>query len=64
MALRAMRRRLYTRVAYVFFTLLLVTPAIAGVLGQAIGAGVLHPQNLNPNRSTETQAMLLRTGAR
>src|SRR5438105_5649084 len=63
MALRAMRRGLYTRIAYVFFTLLLVTPAIAGVLGQAIGAGVLHPQNLNPNRSTETQAMLLRTGA-
>jgi alpha-beta hydrolase superfamily lysophospholipase len=58
-----MRRRLYTRVAYALFILLLVTPAIAGILGQAIGAGVLHPQNLNPNRLAEMEAMLLRTGA-
>jgi fermentation-respiration switch protein FrsA (DUF1100 family) len=59
-----MRRKLYTRVAYAFLVLLLVAPAIAGVLGQAIGAGVLHPQNLNPNRLlAEMEAMLLRTGA-
>src|SRR5579862_8188485 len=63
MASRAMRRRLYARVAYALFILLLVTPAIAGVLGQAIGAGMLHPQNLNPNRLAEMEAMLLRTGA-
>jgi fermentation-respiration switch protein FrsA (DUF1100 family) len=32
-------------------------------VGQAIGSGVLHPANLNPNRSAQTEAMLLRTGA-
>jgi hypothetical protein len=43
--------------------LLFVVPAIARVVGEAIGSGVLHPANLNPNRSAQMEAMLLRTGA-
>ncbi len=58
-----MRRRSYTRVAYALFILIFVMPAIAGVVGQAVGQGVLHPANLNPNRSAQTEAMLIRTGA-
>lgn len=58
-----MLRRFYTRAAYAVAILALLAPAVAGVVGHAIGAGVLHPQNLNPDRSAQVEAMLLRTGA-
>lgn len=58
-----MRRRFYTRLAYAVLILLFVAPGIAGGVGQAIGAGILHPANPNPNRSVQMEAMLLRTGA-
>jgi pimeloyl-ACP methyl ester carboxylesterase len=43
--------------------LLFVAPAIAGLAGHAIGTGILHPANLNPPRSGQMEAMLMRTGA-
>jgi len=58
-----MRRAAYLRLALAVIFLFLVLPGIAGVVGQAIGAGMLHPANLNPNRSAQMEAMLLRTGA-
>jgi uncharacterized protein len=58
-----MHLRFHTRAAYALLILAFVAPAIAGVVGQAIGGGVLHPANLNPNRSVQMDAMLLRTGA-
>ena len=57
------RRRFPTRVAYAALILLFLVAAGAAAVGQAIGAGVLHPANLNPNRSARVEAMLLRTGA-
>jgi hypothetical protein len=57
------RRRFPTRVAYAALILLFLVAAGAGAVGQAVGAGVLHPANLNPNRSARVEAMLLRTGA-
>ncbi len=59
----ATRRGFYGRVACAVLVFILAAPAIAGVVGQAIGSGVLHPANLNPNRTAETEAMLMRTGA-
>lgn len=58
-----MRRKLYTRVGYPAFILLFLAPAIAGVVGHAIGSGVLHPANLSPDRSAQVEGMLLRRGA-
>jgi len=58
-----MRHRFYTRLAYAVFILLLLVTAIAGVVGQMLGQGVLRPANLNPNRSAQMDAMLLRTAA-
>ena len=58
-----MRRRLYTRATYAVLILLFVAPAIAAVVGHAIGAGVLRPANLNPYRLGQMDAMLMRTGA-
>ena len=65
MATVPMRPRLYThtRAAYAVLPLLFVAPVIAGLAGYAIGTGILHPANLNPNRSGQMEAMLMRTGA-
>jgi pimeloyl-ACP methyl ester carboxylesterase len=58
-----MRPNSYGRLAYALIVLIVVLLATAGVVGQALGAGVLHPANLNPNRRLQAEAMLLRTGA-
>jgi len=58
-----MRRKFSIRCTYAVLILLLLAPAVAAVVGQALGSGVLHPANVNPQRSAQTEAMLLRTGA-
>jgi dipeptidyl aminopeptidase/acylaminoacyl peptidase len=50
------------KVIYVVAVLLLVE-ATAAFLGRAIGPGVLHPMNLNPERRAQIDRMLERTGA-
>jgi alpha-beta hydrolase superfamily lysophospholipase len=58
-----MRSLLYNRLTYTVLIVLFVAPVFAGILGRAIGPGLLHPANLNPNRTVQTEEMLSRTGA-
>jgi alpha-beta hydrolase superfamily lysophospholipase len=58
-----MRRKFSIRCTYAALFLLFLAPAVAAVVGQALGSGVLHPANLNPQRAAQTEAMLLRTGS-
>ena len=51
------------RIGYAVIVLLAVAPVGAGLLGRAIGPGLLHPMRLNPDRSRQTGEMLARTGA-
>src|SRR5579863_6025141 len=51
------------RVLYVSLVLLILAPIVAGLLGHAIGPGLLHPARLGPQRFQETAKMLARTGA-
>ena len=51
------------RAAYLLIALLILVPIAAAVLGHFIGAGVLHPMNLNPDRVEQTARMLAVTGA-
>ena len=51
------------RLAYIFVAVLVLLSAISGFVGHAIGAGVLRPMRLAPQRSEEIAAMLQRTGA-
>jgi alpha-beta hydrolase superfamily lysophospholipase len=53
-----MRRRAYLAIA-----ILALLPVGAGFIGNAIGPGILHPANLNPQRLAQTDQMLARTGA-
>jgi alpha-beta hydrolase superfamily lysophospholipase len=55
-------RRL-TIVAIVVVVALALLSAASGFIGNAIGEGVLHPANLNPERLEETEQTLKRTGA-
>jgi alpha-beta hydrolase superfamily lysophospholipase len=41
---------------------LLLAPILAAFAGRALGPGLLHPKNLNPVRSQQTEDMLRRTG--
>jgi alpha-beta hydrolase superfamily lysophospholipase len=50
-------------IAYVVIVLLVLAPIVAALAGHAIGAGVLHPMRLNPERLEQTAQMLARTGA-
>jgi uncharacterized protein len=52
------------RPIYFATVLLLLTPALAALVGHEIGPGVLHPANLNPMRAKQTAEMLQHTGAR
>jgi len=56
-------RRAYIRVGFIVLALLLLAPVLAAIVGHAIGPGILHPMNLNPNRAKEAEAMLARIGA-
>lgn len=58
-----MRRFLSVRALYVVLTLLLLAPILAAFVGRALGPGLLHPQNLNPNRVEQTEEMLKHTVA-
>jgi pimeloyl-ACP methyl ester carboxylesterase len=51
------------RVAYIAIIILALLPIAAAILGHAIGPGIFHPANLNPQREVETNQMLARTGA-
>jgi alpha-beta hydrolase superfamily lysophospholipase len=51
------------RLAYLAIAILTVLPVAAGFIGNAIGPGILHPANLNPQRVAQTDQMLARTGA-
>jgi alpha-beta hydrolase superfamily lysophospholipase len=51
------------RLAYIVIALLLLAPVGAGLVGRAIGPGLLHPMRLNPERLQQTAEMLKRSGA-
>jgi uncharacterized protein len=51
------------RLAYLVIAILALLPVGAGFIGNAIGPGILHPANLNPQRLTQTDEMLARTPA-
>lgn len=51
------------RLAYIVMALCLLSPVGAGLLGRAIGPGLVHPMRLNPQRLEQTDQMLKRTGA-
>jgi alpha-beta hydrolase superfamily lysophospholipase len=57
------RQITYVRVVCVVFAILLFVPVLSALIGRALGPGILHPLNLNPNRIAETEAMLARVGA-
>ena len=50
------------RLAYIVIALLLLAPMGAGLVGRAIGPGLLHPMRLNPERLQQTAEMLKRSG--
>jgi alpha-beta hydrolase superfamily lysophospholipase len=52
------------RAIYITIVFLLLVPVLAGLVGNAIGPGVLHPARLNPERLQQTREMLRRTRAR
>jgi pimeloyl-ACP methyl ester carboxylesterase len=47
----------------IVIALLLLVPVGAGLIDQAIGAGILHPMRLNPERLPQTMEMLRRSRA-
>jgi len=49
--------------AYIAVVTLALFSATSGFIGNAIGPGVLHPANMNPERLEETEQTLKRTGA-
>jgi uncharacterized protein len=50
------------KLAYAAIALFAVELAVA-LVGRTLGAGAVHPMRLDPDRATETRAMLARTGA-
>ncbi|MGA8555729.1 MAG: alpha/beta fold hydrolase, partial [Candidatus Acidiferrales bacterium] len=51
------------RLAYLLLVVLAVLALVAGSIGSAIGPGILHPANLDPQRLQQTEQMLARTDA-
>jgi alpha-beta hydrolase superfamily lysophospholipase len=51
------------RLAYITIVILALLPISVGFIGNAIGPGILHPANLNPQRLVQTDQMLARTAA-
>ncbi len=51
------------RLLYILLAIVLILPLAAAVVGTQLGPVVLHPANLNTERSEQTTAMLARTGA-
>jgi uncharacterized protein len=58
-----LKRAILVRSAYFLSAILVLTPALSVLAGKGLGAGVLHPANLNPMRLGQTEEMLKRTGA-
>ena len=56
-------RRTCIRTAYCIGGLILTAAVISALVGRAIGPGIVHPMNWNPNRTSETEEMLRRTAA-
>jgi uncharacterized protein len=54
---------LHTRLAFTGLALLVMAPVFSGLVGRALGPGLLHPANLNPMRIEQVEEMLRRTGA-
>jgi fermentation-respiration switch protein FrsA (DUF1100 family) len=51
------------RVMYITIAILALLSAASGLIGNAIGPGVLHPANLNPERLQEAEQTFTRTSA-
>src|ERR1700722_15361754 len=51
------------RFLYVLLAIVVILPLAAAGIGTQMGAGILHPANLNPERREQTSEMLARTGA-
>jgi alpha-beta hydrolase superfamily lysophospholipase len=51
------------RILYIPIIFLLLLPVLAGLAGDAIGPGILHPARLNPERLQQAEEMLERTKA-
>jgi hypothetical protein len=51
------------RILYIPIGFLLLLPFLAGLAGDAIGPGILHPARLNPERLQQSEQMLERTKA-
>jgi uncharacterized protein len=51
------------RVIYIAIVMLTLLSAASGFIGNAIGPGVLHPANLNPERLVEAEQVFTRTSA-
>jgi len=58
-----LRRMILVRSGYFALAFLVLTPLFSAFAGRLLGAGVLHPANLNPMRLPQTEEMLRRTGA-
>ena len=51
------------RASYITVVFLLLVPILAGLVGDAVGPGTLHPARLNPERLQHAQEMFRRTKA-
>ncbi len=56
-------RRACIRTVYWIGGLILTAAAISALVGGAIGPGILHSMNLNPNRTSQAEEMLQRAAA-
>ena len=60
---RNLRRIIFARSGYFLLGLLVLLPLLSAPAGQMLGESVLHPANVNPMRSQQTEEMLGRAGA-
>ena len=58
-----LRHVIFVRSSYFVLGLIFLLPVLSAFAGRLLGAGVLHPANLNPMRLSQTEGMLIRTGA-
>jgi len=58
-----LRRSVLVRSGYFLAAIIFLIPILSAFAGRMLGAGVLHPANLNPMRLPQTEEMLRRTGA-
>jgi uncharacterized protein len=58
-----LRHAVLVRSGYFLVAIICLIPILSAFAGRMLGAGVLHPANLNPTRLPQTEEMLRRTGA-